>query len=44
MLQTTLEKANGQLKSGKLDGLYAFADGSATVGITDADSGEAVME
>jgi hypothetical protein len=44
MLQTTLEKANGQLKSGKLDCLYAFTDGSATVGITDADSGEAVME
>ena len=26
MLRTALEKANGQLKSGKLDGIYAFAD------------------
>jgi len=42
MLQATLEKVKEELKSGVIDCLYSFADGSGSVGIGNADSGEAL--
>jgi hypothetical protein len=44
MVQSTLEKVKGQLKSGALDCIYSFADGSGSVGIANADSGEALVD
>jgi hypothetical protein len=44
MVQTTLEKIKGQLKSGVTDCIYSFADGSGSVGIANADSGEALVD
>jgi hypothetical protein len=45
MLQATLAKVNEQLKTGVIDCIYAFADGSGgSVGIGNADSGEALIE
>ncbi len=40
MVQAPLEKVKGQLKSGVTDCTYSFADGSGSVGIANADSGE----
>ncbi len=44
MIQATLEKVNGQLKSGVTDCIYSIADGSGSVGIVNADSGEALVD
>lgn len=42
MVEATVERVKGELKSGVIDCLYSFADGSGTVGIGNADSGEAL--
>jgi hypothetical protein len=44
MLEATLAKVNEQLKSGIIDCIYSFADGGGSVGIGNADSGEALVE
>ncbi|HKD65486.1 MAG TPA: hypothetical protein VKB84_01505 [Candidatus Binataceae bacterium] len=44
MLQSALDHVNRQLKGGILDCIYSFADGSGSVGIANADSGEALAE
>jgi hypothetical protein len=44
MVEATLEKVKGQLKIGVFDCLYSFADGSGSVPIANADSGEALIE
>jgi hypothetical protein len=43
MLQATLEKARTRMKAGKIDCLYRFVDGSGAVGISNAESSEALM-
>jgi hypothetical protein len=44
MVEATVEKAKGQLKRGVIDCLYSFADGSGTIGISNADSGDALVD
>lgn len=44
MVEATVEKAKGQLKSGVIDCLFSFADGSGSVGISNAESGEAIVD
>ena len=44
MVETTWEKVKGQLKSGVFDCLHRFADGSGSVGIVNADSGDALAD
>jgi hypothetical protein len=44
MVEATLDIVKAQLKAGLIDCIYAFADGSGTVGIGNADSGEALVE
>lgn len=44
MLQATLEKVRGRIKAGIIDCLYSFTDGSGTVGVSNAESSEAMMD
>jgi hypothetical protein len=43
MLQATLEKVRARMKAGIIDCLFSFTDGSGTVGISNAESSEAMM-
>jgi hypothetical protein len=44
MVQATVEKVKGQLKSGVTDCIYSFADGSGSIAIANADSGDALVD
>ena len=44
IVQATQEMADRDIKNGVIDVLYAFADGSGSVGIANADSGEALAQ
>lgn len=44
MVQATLEKVKGHLKSKVTDCIYSFADGTGTFAISNADSGEAIVD
>jgi hypothetical protein len=44
MLQATLERVRSRMKAGLLDCLYTFTDGSGAVGVSNAESNEAMMD
>ena len=44
MVEATLEKVKGHLKSGVTDCTYSFADGSGSIAIANAESGEALVD
>jgi hypothetical protein len=43
-LQATLERVRSRMKAGLLECLYTFTDGSGAIGVSNAESSEAMMD